>query len=438
VALAPGSFSRSGSKRNDPLTDSHNYVGSDMSNDPYLEGLRDRRKVPLACGALQQDLRGDIPLLQTRIDKLASIAIADVVLYNEHVARGEQRHVMAAVVAIVSQETRDKKINLKLQVRRLYGYHELLRILDSISSYRQIPKIKGLSYNVLKGVSESEDVPRDDSDLVKARQSFKAMEETVKTFFSGFSGLYHKVEVVALSDFETYIPADQVHAVKHLTLHPDVLENVGSSPDCEWPGMQQCSKMLHVTTVVWKSFVNTKKWTLHRIKLSPASMQLVFAAIGRAMCWTPQAVTWGLTCGFRRYIRARLPSLGQDHGQSRQAVLSVPCSFPLFAYLAMSTRSPGCAELSDEDFRIQWNTENKTWIATYRLPSLLDSHLGQHWGSIRLQDGRYINVDGPVLMRYSHTKPGKVTFTMMRVFFGVIGGMRSVLEPGEEDSADED
>jgi hypothetical protein len=271
VALAPGSLSRSGSKRSDPLTDSHNYVGSDMSNDPYLEQLRDRRKVPLACGSLRQDLRGDIPLLQTRIDKLASIAIADVVLYNEHVARGEQRHVMAAVVAIVSQETRDKKINLKLQVRRLYGYHDLLRILDSISSYRQIPKIKGLSYNVLKGVSESEDVSCDDKDLVKARQAFKAMEEKVKTFFSGFNGLYHKVEVVALSDFETYISADQVHAVMHLTLHPDVLENVGSSPDCDWPAMHQCREMLHVTTVVWKSFVNTKKWTLHRIKLSPAA-----------------------------------------------------------------------------------------------------------------------------------------------------------------------
>ena len=241
-----------------------------------------------------------------------------------------------------------------------------------------------------------------------------------------------------LSDFETYVSAEQVHNVMHLTLHPALLENVGPSPESDWPGLEECREMLHATTVVWKSFLNTKKWTLHHIKLPPASMQLVFSAAGRAMCWTPQAVTWGLTCGFRRYIRARLARLGQDHGQSRQAVLSVPCSFPLFAYLAMSTRSPGCSEISDADFHIDWKPDNSTWLATFRLPSLLDSHLGHHWGSIRLQDGRYINVEGSVIMRYNHKKPGKVTFTMMRVVFGVLGGMRAVLEPDEDESAEED
>jgi len=79
MALASGSSSSHSGKRSDPLSDTHNFVGIDMLKDPYLEALNDRRKVPLACGAVRQDLRNDIPIMQTRIDKLASITIGDVV-----------------------------------------------------------------------------------------------------------------------------------------------------------------------------------------------------------------------------------------------------------------------------------------------------------------------------------------------------------------------
>ena len=41
-------------------------------------------------------------------------------------------------------------------------------------------------------------------------------------------------------------------------------------------------------------------------------------------------------------------------------------------------------------------------------------------------------------MRYMHTKPGKVTFTMMRVEFGVPGGASGVLQPRADDSAEDD
>jgi hypothetical protein len=346
---------------------------------------------------------------------------------------------MAAVVAIVSQRTSKNNINLRLKVRRLYEYHELLRILDSLAAYRQIPKIKELTYNVLKGDSESDAVSKDDADLVSARAAFKAIQEQVKPYFQGFNGLYHKVQVVALSDFETYIKADQVHAVLHLTLNPGVLENVGPDPDSEWPRQgQDIRAMLNVTTVVWKSFLNTKQWTLHLIKLSPESMKLVFAAVARAMLWTPQAVTWGLTCGFRRYIRARLPRLGAMHGQRRQAVLSVPCSFSHFAFLVMSIRAPGCAPISDEYFSINWSPSNNTWHVRLQYPKLLDNHLGRNWGSISLQDGRFINVEGEILMRYTHMKPGKVTFTMMSVEFGVPGGTTTFLQPREDDSAEDE
>ena len=71
-----------------------------------------------------------------------SVSVGDVVTYDERAANGDTKHVMAAVVAIVSQRTSTNRFNLRLQVRRLYEFHELLRILDSIAAYRQISKLK--------------------------------------------------------------------------------------------------------------------------------------------------------------------------------------------------------------------------------------------------------------------------------------------------------
>jgi len=106
--------SRSGSKRMDFMSDDHSVVGKDIPDDPYLMSLVHGRKVPLACGSVRQDLRPDIPLPQTRVDKLASVSIGDVVTYEEQSVNGDKKHVMAAVVAIVSQRTRNNKFNLKL------------------------------------------------------------------------------------------------------------------------------------------------------------------------------------------------------------------------------------------------------------------------------------------------------------------------------------
>ena len=94
--------------------------------------------------------------------------------------------------------------------------------------------------------------------------------------------------------------------------------------------------------------------------------------------------------------------------------------------------------ISEDYFSINWNPGTKTWHVRLQFPKLLDNHLGLNWGSISLEGGRFINVDGEVLMRYTHTKPGKVTFTMMRVEFGVPGGASAFLQPRAEDSAEED
>ena len=430
---------RSGAKRAARRGAEHSVVGNDITEDPYLQRLHDGRKAPLACGSVRQDINQTHPLSRIRVDKLSSVSIGDVVTYDELSVNGEKLHVMAAVVAIASQRTRNNRFNLTLQVRRLYEYHELLRILDRIAHYRQNPKMRDLDYRVLKGDCESDVVASDDAELISAREAFKAMLAQVTPYFDGFTGQHHKVKVVALSDFETYIAVESVHAVLHLTLNPAVLENVGQDEGCEWPKPEQDIRaMLNVTTVVWKSFLDTRTWTLHRINLAPASMQQLFATVARPMLWAPQAVTWGLTCGFRRYIRARLTRLSKDHGESRQAVLRVPCSFSQFAFLVMSIRSPGCAEISDDSLSVNWDPSTRTWYVRLQSPILLDNHLGRYWGSISLKDERFINVSGEVLMRYTHRKPGNMTFTMMRVEFGVTGGVSSFLQPRAEDSAEDE
>ena len=53
---------------------------------------------------------------------------------------------------------------------------------------------------------------------------------------------------------------------------------------------------------------------------------------------------------------------------------------------------------------------------------------------MRLTDQHFINVNGAVVMRYSHLIPDKMRFTMLREEFGVQGGMSLLLEPTEDDA----
>ena len=51
------------------------------------------------------------------------------------------------------------------------------------------------------------------------------------------------------------------------------------------------------------------------------------------------------------------------------------------------------------------------WKATRSSPELLDIQLGCDWGNCVLANDRFIQVSGPVEMRYCHARQDKVLFT---------------------------
>ena len=306
------------------LAEDHAIVRREMTVDPFLEELFKLRKISCAPGSLRQDLSGDMPLVTRPNAKISAVNIGDAVVYQEP---GKEQTVLGGVTAIIAQPTRKGGITLALKVHRLYQFQELREIFDNLAMYRDNPKLKDVDF---RKVGENDPLVHD-VEYQAAKRLYDQMEANVAQCFAGFPGLHHKVLVTALSDWTTTIAPEMVHEVLHLTLNSKVLENIGPSPDSEWPEKNaDAIRMLSGVTVLWTSFLNTKTWTLHPVNLPPEAMTgRVLSAAARSMYWSPQGAVWGMVGTFRRYIDGRLKALGRHCSNQRQAVLSVPCSFNL-------------------------------------------------------------------------------------------------------------
>jgi hypothetical protein len=425
--------------------DFQGIIGQPVYHDKFLDTLNDQRKMSCCPGSVRQEL----PMknfCEMAHGKVAGINIGDIVVYEEKGYRGQnivssspdgKNLVYAAVIAVACHSTRRKEPKMMLHVQRLYQFHELLWIFDQIAPYRKHKKLNEVDFRNVTGLPP--DLVQDPV-FVDAKRQFQDMREQVKVCFTGMPGMHHKVYVMALSDHETYLPPECVHYVLAHTLCPAMLENVGSTNDSVWPPTwQEADATLCTRNVLWKSYLDTRTWTLHPIDLRRTYMQnIVFSAAGRASAWVPQLAMQGSVGVVRRYIDSRVRKLGGVDGQSRQAVLSVPCSFNLFAFLVASCRAPGLALMDSESVHIAWEKSSHSWLVRVASPIFLESVLGRNWGTYSFQNDRTVEVEGLILMRYSHETPDRMRFTMTKVRFGTVGGFDMVAEVGEHECPDQD
>ena len=427
--------SHGGGVRANFLREDHNIDGKEIAADPLLTFLRNTRRDACALGSVRQAIPGPehgVSLDVFENAKLAAINIGDVVQYKE-VASLEL--VMAVVLGIRSKrDSRSGTVNV-VHARRLYTYSELLKVLDSISSYRKNPKLTHVRFSETNADLQSDD------DFKRALAQHQTLKRQLKNHFS--SNLSQRVVLMtAVSDCDMFLRPDEIFRVLHATMNPKIYEKIDARPqaDPNWPTKEGARSMLGGVTVMWKSFLNTKRWTLHPIELTVESMvRDVLLFEGRTLYWAPQIVTRGLAGIFRRYVREKVRQLGSVDLQARQCVLSVPCCFSFFSHLLLSTRhSNNRAVDKNSELIMTWQDTTRTWTATWESPSLLDVQLGCNWGSMMLADGRIIQVTGPVVMSYSHNTPDKVRFTMTKVSLSVDGGMSLDMEPDENDNPAED
>jgi len=414
------------------LTPNHVFGGNPYTSDPFLSRLRSARRSPCILSSVRQDIPSGPPLDSFENSKLAAVNIGDVVVYRE---QGIQRLVMAAVIGIVAKRGRGgNNPVVKLQVQRLYQLQELVEIIDSIASYRKIPKLKIIKF--------CEQPPSsDDPDVLDAHDQYLDIRTQLKPFFRppAEQAEKHTVLSTVMSDYVTYLLPEHIHKVIHATLNPAILERIDSRPgaDDQWPTREDATKMLGGITVVWTSFLNTKSWTLHPIALSDENMvQQVLRTAGRALYWAPLEVTRGIAGVFRRYILAAFKRIGAHDMDRSQCVLTVPCPFNFFAHLIDTTRNPTGANIEGGvDLEVSWNQTQREWKARWARPDLLEVQLGHNWSCMQMGDesGRYIEVTGHVEIRYSHKFPDKVRFTMQKVCIGMPGGMSFDIEPDHED-----
>jgi hypothetical protein len=361
--------------------DIEGLIGPPIHADTYLDALHDRRKIPLCPGSVRQDLPETTNFCQMHHDKIAAINIGDIVVYEEKGYRGQaivcksvdgKNLVYAAVVAVVVKTSGKGTKSMQLLVRRLYQYHELLWIYDQLAPYRKNQMFNKIDF---RSTAAHPEELKSNAAFIQAQSQFDAIRTKLKSCFDGIPGMNHKVFMVALSDFDMFLSPDCVYHVLPHTLCPAMLENVGPTIDSRWPPTwEQAEKTLCTRNVVWKSFLNTCTWTLHPISLRPAYMQdIVFGAASRTSAWVPRSVMQGMVGIVRRYIDSRIRRLGGADGQDRQAVLSVPCSFNLYAYLVASCRARDMQPVDMNAVNISWDASARSWNVRVATPNLLNS-----------------------------------------------------------------
>ena len=415
------------------LKENHTFAGKDITSDPLLANLSNARRDPCALGSVRQAIPGteyaaSLDLVENA--KLAAINIGDVVQYREP---GSQDTVMAVVIRITVKRARGSGSVLRIQARRLYAYKELFGILDRIAPYRRAPNLKDVCFDG----REQAAALREDDGFKSAQLKYSALKTLLKGYFSSAdTGPQHSVLMTALSDYDVFLEPEAIYSVLHATMHPAIFEKIDAHPqaDPDWPTRSSADRMLGGVTVMWKAFVNTKQWTLHRIMLSEENMlRQVLSYAARALYWAPRIVTRGMAGIFRRTLRARMRDFGRHDGAREQFSLFIPCSFAFFAHFLQATRQYDSSVLQEiEEPAVTWDYTRRAWTATWSSPGLLHIQLGSDWGNWALPGGRTIQVMGDVIMRYCHAQPDKVQFILTRVILAVDGGLEVVVDVPED------
>jgi len=139
------------------LKDGHNIDGKELESDPVLEYLKKTRRDACVLGSVRQDIPG--PAYAVSLEafdnaKLAAVNIGDVIQYKEP---NSKELAMAIVLGIRSKRDNSSGAITLVQARRLYTHYSLLQILDSISSYRQNPKLKAVDLTATPSVELQSD-----------------------------------------------------------------------------------------------------------------------------------------------------------------------------------------------------------------------------------------------------------------------------------------
>ena len=341
-----------------------------------------------------------------------TIHAGDVVVFEEPNTPGLK--VMAAVMGFRAARTNSagSDVNMQIYATRLYGFHELFRILDRLQAYRA-SRLQHVDFD-----SQSPDPDlKDDVDFKAGLAAYTKLKTQLWESFSGFPDEEHKIVHVALSDHTTMISPDNVHDVLRLELSDKTLENV-SACGGNLPSPPYISKLLHGTTVVYTHILNTKTWMLRPIVRSELDMVTqILPAVCQSLRTAPPALVNGMLGMLRRQIFTSLKRLAQDPASSeRSSVFEPSCTFSLFAYIVYVTQE-------QDSVSISWKNESRSWEAKFKGPASLEPQLGIGWGNFQLADGPFVQVipASEVLLCYTHQNPDKLRITL-RVTRGQEGG----------------
>jgi hypothetical protein len=328
----------------------HGVAGPDMNTDPLLQSVN-RYAEHNKIRSIAIPVRGD----QVAPAKGEAMHLGDAVEYWEKQADGDAK-VWGAIVGFTFN-----RLSLELNVQRLYTLEETQHIFK----------------NTVKVPAEQ---------LKEVDAFFPRKTDRCQSFCS-----------VALSDFTLPVAMSSLVRSRPLFLNSVSFE--------DFPCVRTSN-----TPLVYSSFLNTKKWTLHQIVLSsedPDAVRALVSAHARYYRDCSALLRMGALATVSRHVNAGLRRVGKGGPiTGNQCIFYIACPFALFCHMAYHAKE--CA--------VDWNKQARSWKAVCSSPDDLTPLLGEAWHTVYRSDQETtVRVDGEVIFVYSHALPDKIRFCMTKV-----------------------
>ena len=305
------------------------------------------------------------------------IHAGDAVKYWESQGAGPKQ-VYGAVRGFKASALARRQVGIEVEIQRLYTQDELTSIMNGLSP-----------------------APDDMEQLGKHFETDRTVGPVLL--------------MVVMSDWVNSVPLRSITEVHSLAVSYPTLESICVTEKSEDPTAFQ---------LAYKSFLDTRRWTLHPIKLPDAQMNLVLMVAAAPYKTGPRVLLQGALGSISKHIFALLSRIAlASPADPRDAVLMIPCAFGLFAHIAMG--GPPC--------QLFWSSPRTTWTVEFARADDLCTMLGASWYRVsRPQNSTYTEVRGSVEIVYSHQTPGKIRFSMRELAICLHGGGAAVLNPPKD------
>jgi hypothetical protein len=221
---------------------------------------------------------------------------------------------------------------------------------------------------------------------------------------------------VMQSDSLTTLSIQNIKDVFSVCHSPLMYENASADEGTEdLTDSGELSKVLVIVGNVQTS-AGRNQWNLKKLCLDPSTHQRIMMCVLCSFQTSDVNLRQHMIQTIRNHVFSSISTMAAGESQ-RQSILTIACPFDLFSQF--------CG-LPSADLR--WDSETRTWTASFEDPKELESLLGKYWYNVaKANDRGIVQVIGPLDLLYTHSRPASMRMILSKAAISGVGGMPNPL-----------